>query len=131
MLFVGAWAAGQAIVIYRWARLGAPPTPGALLLPSVIFVGLAVLAGYAPAKGTATALAIGVDVAVLLQVLGKAPTGTTGWPPPVMDNAATSVFPSGPGSQAGTPASGSAPPSAYVPPGSRGAAGGIAPPGAK
>ena len=94
-LFLAAWVTAEGIVIYRWKRLGAPPTPGALLWPSAIFVALAVLADYPPARGTATALAVGVDIAVLMQVLGKAPTGTTGWPPPAMSNATTAVFPSG------------------------------------
>jgi len=94
-LFTAAWLLAQGIVTYRWARLKAPPTPGALLWPSVIFVGLAVLADYPPARGTATALAVGVDLAVLMKVLGKAPSGVTGWPPLVMPDATTSVFPSG------------------------------------
>lgn len=98
-LFVAAWALGEGIVVYRWTRLKAPPPPGALLWASLIFAGLAVMADYPAARGTATALAVGVDLAVLLQVLGKAPAGTTGWPPPVMDNASTAVFPGGPSTQ--------------------------------
>jgi hypothetical protein len=98
-LFVAAWIAAEGIVVYRWKKLGAPPTPGALLWPSVIFVGLAVLAERPVARGLATAAAVAVDLAVLTQVLGKTPSGTTGWPPAVMDNATTAVFPSGPSSQ--------------------------------
>lgn len=94
-LFVAMWVTAEGIVVYRWRKLGAPPTPGALLWPSAIFAALAVLADYPPARGTATALAVGVNLAVLLQVLGKAPSGTTGWPPPLMSNPTTAVFPSG------------------------------------
>ena len=98
-LFVAAWLFGEGVVVYRWKKLGAPPTPGALLWPSVIFAALAVLADYPPARGTAAALAVAVDLGVLMQVLGKAPSGVTGWPPAVMDNATSVVFPSGPSSQ--------------------------------
>lgn len=103
-LFLAAWLVGEGTVFYRWYKLQAPPTPGALLWPSVIFVGLAVLADYPPARGTAAAAAVALDIAVLMQVLGKAPSGATGWPPPVMDNATTAVFPSGPSSQQSPPA---------------------------
>lgn len=102
-LFVAAWLFAEGLVIYRWGKLGAPPPPGALLKASGIFIGLAVLAEYPPARNLATAFAVGVDLAVAMQVLGKAPSGVTGWPPPVMDNATTSVFPSGPGSQQPAP----------------------------
>jgi hypothetical protein len=94
-LFVTAWVVAEGIVVYRWTKLGAPPTPGALLWPSAIFAALAVLADYPPARGTATALAVAVDIAVLVQVLGKTPAGTTGWPPPLMTDSTTSVFPTG------------------------------------
>lgn len=99
-LFTAAWLFGEGIVFYRWYRLKAPPTPGALLWPSVVFLGLAVVADYPPARGFAGAAAAAVDLAVLMQVLGKAPAGTTGWPPPAMDNATTAVFPGGPAAQA-------------------------------
>lgn len=105
-LFVAAWLAGEAIVVNRWRKAGAPPTPGALLWPSAIFAALAVLADYPPARGLAVATAIGVDIAVLVQVLGKAPAQETGWPPPAMPSPTTTVFPPGPGAtQAGTAAS--------------------------
>jgi hypothetical protein len=81
--FLAAWLAAEGIVVYRWVKLKAPPTPGALALPSGLFVGLALLADYPPARGFAIAMAAGVDLAVLVQVLGKAPTGATGWPPAV------------------------------------------------
>ena len=79
--FVLAWAAGEGIVIYRWVKLKAPPTPGALLLSSGLFVALAVVAQYQPARMTATLAAWGLDLAILLQVVGKTPEGVTGWPP--------------------------------------------------
>ena len=79
--FVLAWFAGESIVIYRWAKLKAPPTPGALLLSSGLFAALAVVAQYQPARMTATVAAWSLDLAILLLVAGKAPQGVTGWPP--------------------------------------------------
>lgn len=77
-----AWLLGEGIVTYRWAKAGAPPTPGALAAASGFFVLTAVLAEYAPARGLATLLAFGVDIAALLQVLpGGRPAQQTGWPP--------------------------------------------------
>lgn len=79
--FVLAWFAGESIVIYRWMKLKAPPTPGALLLSSGLFAALAVVAQSQPARMTATVAAWGLDLAILLQVVGKTPEGVTGWPP--------------------------------------------------
>jgi len=102
-----AWLAGEAIVFYRWYRLGAPPTPGTVARSSGIFLGLAVIGAYPPARTFATVAAAGVDIAILLQVIGKVPTGITGWPPPAMDFPKTEIFP--PGAQTETtPANGSA-----------------------
>ena len=81
-MFLFAWLIGEGIIVYRWVKKGAPPTPGALLLPSGLFLALAILAEYQPARATATACAYAVDLAVLLQVVGKAPAQVTGWPPP-------------------------------------------------
>lgn len=81
-MFFFAWMLGEGIIAYRWIKKGAPPTPGALLLPSGLFLGLAVLAEYQPARTVATAFAFAVDLAVLLQVVGKQPNQVTGWPPP-------------------------------------------------
>jgi len=84
--FVLAWFAGEAVVVYRWVKLKAPPPPGALALASGVFLGLAVLAQYQPARTTATVTAWAFDLAILLQVVGKAPSGVTGWPPnPITD----------------------------------------------
>ncbi len=81
-MFFFAWAVGEGIIVWRWVKNGAPPTPGALLLPSALFLGLAVLAEYQPARGAATAFAWAVDAAVLVQLVGKNPKQQTGWPPP-------------------------------------------------
>jgi hypothetical protein len=76
-----AWAIGESIIIWRWAKAKAPPPPGDLLLASGLFLGLAILAEYQPARGTVTAFAYALDLAVLLQVTGKGPQQHTGWPP--------------------------------------------------
>jgi hypothetical protein len=80
-LFTFAWIVGEGIIVWRWVKAGAPPTPGALLLPSAVYLALAVMAEYDPARATAIALAWGWDLAILLQVAGKAPKQVTGWPP--------------------------------------------------
>jgi hypothetical protein len=89
MGLVLAWLAGEGIVTYRWVKAGAPPTPGALLQVSGFFALLALLHEIPPARTTATLLAVGIDIAALLQVLGKAPASqATGWPPlPINDPA--------------------------------------------
>jgi hypothetical protein len=92
-MFLFAWAIGEGIIIYRWIKNGAPPAPGALLLPSALFLSLAILAEYEPARTTATAFAYAVDLAVLVQVVGKEPKQATGWPPPKMP--ATQIWPGG------------------------------------
>lgn len=84
---VMAWLIGEGIVIYRWGKNGAPPTPGALAAASGFFVLLAVLAEYQPARSLATALAFGVDAAALFQILpGGNPQQRTGWPPQHIDD---------------------------------------------
>lgn len=82
MGIVLAWLVGEGIVTWRWAKNGAPPTPGALLQVSGFFALCALLGEYPPARVTATMLAIGIDAAALLQVIGKDPGQVTGWPPP-------------------------------------------------
>lgn len=90
-----AWLAGESMIIYRWVRAGAPPTPGALALGSGLFVLTAVLAEYRPARTVATLLAVGVDVAAYLQVVGGKPVSqATGWPP-LMINDPTVLLPAG------------------------------------
>lgn len=89
-----AWAVGEGIIGYRWAKLKAPPTPGVLMVASGLFLGCAILAEYGPAKNLATAFAWAVDLGVLMQVVGKAPTATTGWPPPAIDDPSV-VLPTG------------------------------------
>jgi hypothetical protein len=88
-----AWSVGEGIITWRWVKNGAPPTPGALLLPTALYLSLAILAEYQPARGVATAFAWAVDLAILLQVVGKAPAQQTGWPPPAL--ADTTIWPGG------------------------------------
>jgi hypothetical protein len=77
-----AWAIGESIVFYRWGKQGAPPTPGVLVQSSALFAGLALISLYGPARTAATVTAYALDLAILLQVIGKAPETVTGWPPP-------------------------------------------------
>ncbi len=113
-MFFFAWALGEGIIVYRWMKKGAPPTPGALLLPSGLFLGLAVLAEYQPARAVATAFAYAVDLAVLLQVVGKPPAQVTGWPPP-QNIPQDTVLPDGTSGNPATAAASSAPKSPAQP----------------
>ena len=89
-----AWAIGEGVIFYRWGKLKAPPTPGVLMQSSAVFAGLALIGLYQPAKTVATVTAFAYDLAILLQVVGKAPTQTTGWPPnPITDP--TIIMPNG------------------------------------
>lgn len=92
--FMFAWLVGEGIIVWRWVKNGAPPTPGAVLLPSGVYLGLAMMAEYAPARFAATALAWGFDIAVLLQIVGKEPKQATGWPPPKITDQ-TVILPGG------------------------------------
>lgn len=112
MGFFFAWAVGEGIIVYRWVKHGAPPTPGVLLGPTVLFLGLAFLAEYQPARGTATAFAWAVDLAILLKVIGNEPKLTTGWPPAQIPD--TQIWPGGAGS-GGPAGSGSAPNASHPP----------------
>ena len=94
-----AWSVGEAIITWRWVKAKAPPTPGSLLLPTALYLSLAILAEYQPARTTATVFAWAVDLAILLQVVGKAPAQQTGWPPPKMP--ATQIWPGGTAAPAG------------------------------
>lgn len=80
---IAAWLTGEGIVTWRWFKQGAPPPPGSLLAVSGFFALLAMLAMHPPARGVATALAVGIDIAALLQVLPgtSAPKAAPGWPP--------------------------------------------------
>jgi len=62
---LAAWLVGEGIVGWRWFKQGAPPPPGSLLAVSGFFALLAVLAIHPPARGVATALAVGIDIAAL------------------------------------------------------------------
>jgi hypothetical protein len=99
-----AWMIGESIIAWRWAKAKAPPTPGELLLPSGLFLGLAILSEYRPARPVAVTFAFAVDLAILLQVVGNNPTAKTGWPPPKMN--ADQIWPSASASAAPAAASG-------------------------
>ena len=94
MGLVMAWLAGEGIITYRWIKNGAPPTPGALLAASGFFALCALLHEIPQARMVATLLAVGIDVAALMQVLGKDPQQDTGWPPLMIDNPAV-LLPAG------------------------------------
>jgi hypothetical protein len=90
-----AWVLGEGIITYRWAKAGAPPTPGTLLRASGFFALCALLGEYPPARTVATMLAFGIDLAAYLQIVGKAPAAqATGWPP-LMINDPTVLLPAG------------------------------------
>jgi hypothetical protein len=76
-----AWLTGEGIIVYRWVKHKAPPPPGALLEASLLFVALGVLAQYQPARTAAALFGWGIDIAVLMQVIGKEPKVATSWPP--------------------------------------------------
>lgn len=97
-----AWALGEGIIFYRWGKLGAPPTPGVLAMSTALFLGLAVIGEYRPARPAVTAFAFAVDLAILLKVVGKAPAGTTGWPPALIDDP-TAILPPGASDKAAAP----------------------------
>jgi hypothetical protein len=105
-----AWAVGEGIIVWRWVKAKAPPTPGVLLLPSGLYLTLAILAEYRPARGAATAFAWAVNLAILMQVIGKVPAQATGWPPPKMQP--TQIWPGGTPAPAAAAAGAAAPPSA-------------------
>ena len=105
-----AWAVGEGIICWRWAKAKAPPTPGALLLPTALYLSLAILSEYRPARPVAVAFAWSVNLAILLQVVGKVPAQATGWPPPKIP--ATQIWPgnaaaSSSGTSSSSPASSS------------------------
>jgi hypothetical protein len=113
--FFLAWAAGEAVIFYRWGKLGAPPTPGVLALSSGLFIGLAVIGEYQPARPVVTAFAWAVDIAILMQVLGVAPVGTTGWPPPLIDDPSVIMPPGANAASSSAAAPAATSPAASVP----------------
>jgi len=113
--FVLAWLVGESIVVYRWVKLKAPPPPGALALSSGLFVALAAVGTYQPARTTATVTAWALDLAILLQVIGKTPSGKTGWPPPLIDDP-TVILPFGAGAAAANKGTNATPGAAPPPP---------------
>jgi hypothetical protein len=65
-----AWGLGMGIIVYRAAvKEHRPPVPGQMLAATGLFALLAALAEYQPAAAAAAALGLGVDIAVLMQVL--------------------------------------------------------------
>lgn len=104
-----AWALGEGIIVWRWGKAGAPPTPGVLAMSSALFLGLAVVGdAYKPARPVVTAFAFAVDLAILLKVLGKAPSQVTGWPPAMITDPGAILPPGGAKSaSAAPPAAGS------------------------
>jgi hypothetical protein len=67
---VAAWLLGTGIVVWRDVHVQHRlPAPGQLLGIGALFLGLAAVAEYTPAAGLATAVAWGLDVAALLNVL--------------------------------------------------------------
>lgn len=67
---LGAWAVGQAVVIWRQVSVShKPPVPGSLLGVSALFLGLALVADAAPAaRRLVTATAWGLDIAGILHL---------------------------------------------------------------
>lgn len=124
-----AWLFGESLVVWRWVKAGAPPTPGALLLSSGVFAGLALLAQAQQARTLAATLAWGFDLAILLQLVSKTPAKPqTGWPPPVITDSSV-ILPTG-NSHSGTsnPSGGSGPGGGPVPSGPNTLPPGQAPP---
>lgn len=75
---VSAWIVGEAIIFWRnWKQQGAFPVPGQLIAASFIFAMLALLAESQKARGLATTMAWGFDIAALLNVLPDVLTGGT------------------------------------------------------
>lgn len=112
--FVLAWLTGESIVLYRWSKAKAPPPPGAFALSSVLFVGLAVIAQYQPARTTATVFAWAVDLAILLQITGNNPQPVTGWPPALINDPSV-ILPGGTSSQSGSSSTAAKPKSSGSP----------------
>jgi|SRR5215472_2560029 len=73
-----AWGIAEGIIVWRGIRRHRPPIPGDMLATSALFVLLAMLAEYQPARAAAVAFAFGIDLAVLLKIVpGTAAGGAT------------------------------------------------------
>jgi hypothetical protein len=68
--FIGAWLAGEAIVVWRMVhRDHRLPPPGALLGITALFMGLGLVAEFRPAAPLAIATAYGLDVAAFFNAI--------------------------------------------------------------
>lgn len=75
-----AWAVGLGILSWRTAQqYHKPPVPGRLLGASVVFVVLALIAEYEPARRAAVLAAWGFDLAVFFQAGPQQLTSTAGF----------------------------------------------------
>ena len=86
-----AWLIGETVIVWRSVtRNHRPPMPGELLGSSAFFALLAIIAEYQPARGAATLLAFGIDIAAYLEApfvtvqqpaaAGKTPVSKTAAP---------------------------------------------------
>jgi hypothetical protein len=68
--FLAAWLVGEGVLVWRLVnRDHRLPPPGALLGVTALFAALGLVAEYQPAAGVALAMAVGLDVAAVLNVL--------------------------------------------------------------
>lgn len=76
---VTAWLVGEGIIFWRsWKQDQRFPVPGQLIAASFIFIALAIIAESEKARGFATTMAWGFDIAALLNVLPQVAVGGTG-----------------------------------------------------
>lgn len=77
-----AWAVGLGLMSWRDAqKYHKPPVPGRLIGASLVFIALALLAEYEPARRAAVLAAWGFDLAVVFQIGPKQLTSTAGLGP--------------------------------------------------
>lgn len=119
--FIAAWLVGEGIISYRSVKKNnAPPTPGALLISSGVFVLLGLLAESQRARPVAVTLAWGFNVAALLNLFptpGENPIlqhNIVPWPPGTAPN--TVVIPDGKTSSSSSNAPNQGPASTIKPP---------------
>jgi hypothetical protein len=95
--FALAWITAEGLVTWQsFKRDRMPPGPGRLAVISGLYIGLAILSEYRPARGVIATFAWAVNLAVLVQVVGKTPkaTNAAGWAGiPCAGN--TVIFPDG------------------------------------